>query len=192
MAIRSKESWRRRFRTYRRSLSPGAYRARSTLVAHRCLAVSDVARADAVHAYWPLTDQREVDTRPLIAGLRGRGARIVLPVVTSFEPDTPSLEHRQYRGPKSLHTNRWCIREPWHTDRVSLDTVDVVLVPALGIGENGHRLGHGSGYYDAFLQSLTCPRIGLTYEACLVSSVPHASHDVPLTHIVTERRTLTL
>jgi 5-formyltetrahydrofolate cyclo-ligase len=192
MAVRSKESWRRRFRTYRRSLSPSAYQARSTLISHRSLAVPDVARAKSVHTYWPLTAQREVDTRPLIAALRGRGISIVLPVVTSFEPDTPSLEHRQYEGPESLHANQWGIREPWHTDRVSVDTVDAVIVPALGIGENGHRLGHGSGYYDAFLESLTCPRIGVTYEECLVSSVPHAQHDVPLTNIVTERRTLTL
>ena len=192
MAVRSKDFWRRRFRTYRRSLSPQAYQARSTLISHRSLAVPAVARAQVVHTYWPLTAQREVDTRSLIGALRGQGVDIVLPVVTSFKADSPSLEHRRYRGPGSLQANQWGIREPTQTDRVSLDTVDVVLVPALGIGENGHRLGHGSGFYDAFLESLPCPRIGLTYEECLVSSVPHASHDVPLTSIVTERRTLSL
>jgi len=192
MAVRSKESWRRQFRAYRRSLSPRAYRARSTLLSHRALAVPAVARAETVHAYWPLTTQREVDTRPLIAALRGRGIDVVLPVVTSFDPDAPTLEHRHYHGPQCLARNRWGIREPWETDQVSVDALDVVLVPALGAGRNGHRVGHGSGYYDAFLESLSCPRVGLIYEDCLVPSLPHAPHDVSLTTIVTERRRLDL
>lgn len=188
MAAHTKESWRRRFRAYRRSLSPPSYRARSTLISHRALTVSLVAEAQVVHAYWPLTAQREVDTRPLIAALRGRGVEVVLPVVTSFAPTTPSLDHRRYEGPQCLTANQWDIQEPARTARVPIDTLDLVFVPALGIGKNGHRVGHGSGYYDAFLESVSCPRVGLTYEQCLVPSLPNASHDIPLTAIVTEQQ----
>ncbi len=149
-----------------------------------------MAHAQVVHTYWPLKNQREVDTRPLIAALRGRDVELVLPVVTSFAPDTPTLEHRRYDGPQSLTSNRWNIQEPTSTEQVAPDAVDVVLVPALGVGRNGHRIGHGSGYYDTFLQSVTCPRVALTYEACLAPSLPNASHDVPVTTIVTEQQVL--
>jgi len=191
MALRTKESWRRQFRTYRRSLSARAYRARSSLMVHRALCTAALAPAQVVHVYWPITGQREVDTRPLIAQLRARDVKVVLPVVTSFEAKTPTLEHRRYDGPGSLTPNRWDIREPMNTERVPPTALDAVFVPALGVGRDGHRIGHGSGYYDAFLQSVACPRIALTYEACLVPSLPYASHDVPMTTIVTEQHVLT-
>lgn len=191
MGPRTKESWRRQFRTYRRSLSARSYRVQSSLIVHRALTTTDMAPAQVVHLYWPLTAQHEVDTRPLIAQLQAQDVEVVLPVVTSFEAETPTLEHRRYEGPGSLTRNRWDIQEPQHTDRVPPTAIDVVLVPALGVGRDGHRIGHGSGYYDAFLQSVGCPRIALTYEACLVPSLPYASHDVPVTTIVTEQHVLT-
>lgn len=189
-ASTSKDQWRDQFRDYRRSLSPDSYRARSTLIGHRLLTVPQVIHAKVIHVYWPLPDRGEVDTRLIIAALRGRGAEVVLPVVTSFDPDTPTLEHRRYKGPSSLETNRWGIREPVDTEQVSPETLDAVIVPALGADHHGHRLGHGSGYYDAFLESVACPRIALVYDDCVVSSVPHAPHDVPMTTLVTEQQVI--
>jgi len=190
-ASTTKDAWRTQFRAYRRSLSPSAYRARSSLIVHRALTLSEVARGSVVHVYWPLPDQGEIDTRPLIASLRSRGSDVVLPVVTSFAPGTPTLEHRRYEDREALSPNRWGIREPVNTERVPPEDLDLVIVPAVGAGRQGHRLGHGSGYYDQFLQSVACPRIGLVYAECLVPSLPHAPHDVPMTTLVTEQTTLT-
>lgn len=185
-----KDAWRTQFRDYRRSLSPSSYRARSSLIGHRALTVPALVEAQVVHAYWPLQDRGEIDTRPLISALRSQGVEVVLPVVTSFDPETPTLEHRRYAGPSALETNRWGIREPTGTDRVAPEALDLVIVPALGADRRGHRLGHGSGYYDAFLQSVTCPRVALVYEACVVHSLPSASHDVPMTALVTEQNVI--
>lgn len=190
MSSSSKDAWRSQFRNYRHSLSPHSYSARSSLIAHRALTVPDVAKCQVVHMYWPLRGRGEVDTRVLIAALRGRGAEVVLPVVTSFDPDAPTLEHRRYEGRSSLEPNQWGIREPVDTKRVAPSALDLVIVPALGADRTGQRLGHGFGYYDAFLQSVTCPRVALIYEACLVPSLPRARHDVPMTTLVTEQNVL--
>lgn len=184
----SKDERRTQFRDYRRGLSATTYAARSSLIGTRALSLPVVAAASVVHVYWPQTDQGEVDTRLLIGALRGQDATIVLPVVTSYDPASPEMEHRRYAGPDAMTTNRWGIREPSGTARVSPAALDVVIVPALGAGQNGHRIGHGSGYYDAFLQSLDIPKVILVYEDCLCPSVPPDPHDVPGTHVVTERR----
>lgn len=182
----SKEDLRAQFRTRRRALAESSQAARSSLIVHRALGVPALSDAGVVHAYWPLVERGEIDTRPLIAALRSWGAEVVLPVVTSFDPKNPTLEHRRYGGPDSLERNRWGIREPVDTARVSPESIDAVVVPALGAGRNGHRIGHGSGYYDAFLQSTSCPRIALVYDSCFVPTVPSASHDVRMTTVVTE------
>lgn len=190
MAPSSKDAWRTQFRSVRRSWSPEAYRARSSLIGHRVLSLPAVATAQVVHVYWALQERGEIDTRLIIAALRQRGVEVVLPVVQSFDPDTPTLEHRRYDGPSALETNRWGIAEPVHTGRVAPAALDVVLVPALGADRSGQRLGHGSGYYDAFLASVACPRIALVYEDCMVPSLPTAPHDVPMTTLVTEQNVI--
>lgn len=187
-ALRSKDEWREQFRSYRRSLTVPSYRARSAVICCRVFAHPAIERASTIHIYWPLSDQGEVDTRPLIQALRGLGATVVLPVVTSYEPDSPTMEHRRYEGPSTLTTNRWGIREPTDTKRVSPEALDAVVVPALGVDRNGNRIGHGSGYYDAFLQAVDVPRLLPIYSSCVVASVPTDSHDVPVTTLVTERR----
>ncbi|MFB6247119.1 MAG: 5-formyltetrahydrofolate cyclo-ligase [Salinibacter sp.] len=190
VASPSKDRWRTRFRAYRRGLAPATYRARSTLICARTAALPAVARAGCVHLYWPLAEKGEVDTRPLIQTARGRGTTVVLPVVTSFDPAAPTMAHRRYEGPGALSTNRWGIREPVGTAPVPPDAPDAVVVPALGADPRGTRLGQGAGYYDTFLRDLAVPRIVLTYEACVVDTLPAEPHDVPATTVVTERRVI--
>lgn len=186
-ASTSKDEWRIQFRAYRQGLSANSYAARSTLICSHVLGLPAIAAASTVHTYWPQTEDGEVDTRPLITALRGQGVDVILPVVTSYDPAAPAMEHRRYAGPAAMTVNRWGIREPTGTDRMSLNALDAVVVPALGAGRNGHRIGHGSGYYDAFLQDVGVPRIIVVYEDCLRPTVPADPHDVPGTHIVTER-----
>lgn len=182
----TKDQWRTRFRAYRNGLSEPAHAARGALIGTRALSLPVVAAATTVHVYWPQLDQGEVDTRILIGALRAQDATVVLPVVTSYNPAKPEMEHRRYEGPDAMTPNRWGIREPAGTDRVSPTDLDVVIVPALGAGQNGHRIGHGSGYYDAFLQSINVPKVILVYAKCLRPTVPADPHDVPGTHVVTE------
>jgi len=187
VAPSSKAEWRDRFRAYRTGLPSCRHRAKSTLIGTRIAALPVVARASVVHLYWPAVEDGEVDTRPLLQTLRGRGVTVVLPVVTSYDPAAPAMEHRQYEGRAALSTNRWGLREPTGTPRVAPDALDAVIVPALGADRRGTRLGRGAGYYDAFLHDCAAPRILPIYDECLVDTLPVAPHDEPVTTIVTER-----
>lgn len=185
----SKTEWRDRFRDYRQNLSGDRYAAFGTLIGSRVLGLPVVDGTSVIHVYWPLPEQGEVDTRPLIGALRSQNVDVVLPVVTSYDPATPTMEHRRYEGPSKMSTNRWGIREPKHTTRVAAKNIDVVLVPALGVARDGTRIGQGAGYYDAFLKQVDIPMVALTYEACFVSELPSEPHDVAVTHVVTEQGT---
>lgn len=182
-----KKALRQRFKAYRAQLTDEAYARHSATIRDRLSSLSALTAAHTVHVYWPIAAKREVDTRPLIEALWEAGKQIVMPVVASFaKVPTPGLDHFAYEGPACLQQNRWGLFEPCGTRRVSTETIDVVLVPALGAGRNGHRIGYGFGHYDSFLRDVDAPTIGLLYAACLVEQVPPEEHDVPLSILVTE------
>ena len=182
---------RSRFREARLGLSEADYAARSAQIRARLLALPEVAAARAVHVYWPLVDRREVDTRPLIATLHARGVAVVLPVVIpQAEGSPPRLRQVRFEGVDRLRPNRWHLLEPEGPDHHG--PLDVVVVPAFGAGRNGHRIGHGAGYYDAFLSDLSarglhpftvCP----VFQTCLVSQVPAEPHDHAVDAVVSEQ-----
>ena len=186
---RRKTALRQQFRAFRAGLSEAQYTARSAALVAQIQSLPELRRAKTVHMYWPLTLRREIDLRPLIDSLHRSGKQIVLPVVDTFSstPEhAPGLRHVRFEKMEALRPNRWGIHEPTGGKSVPIEDIDVVVVPALGAGRNGHRLGYGKGYYDAFLRRLTAPTLCPVYADCLVEQMPAEPHDVPLTILITE------
>ncbi|MEM8600418.1 MAG: 5-formyltetrahydrofolate cyclo-ligase [Bacteroidota bacterium] len=188
MASHSKASHRSHLRAYRASLSEAEYAAASSAICTRLRTLREVQAAATVHCYWPLVARREVDTRPFIAACVAAKQRVVLPVVETFD-GAPRMVHRRYEGDDRLVTNRWGLREPTGP-LVDPTELDVVVVPAFGIDRRGHRIGHGRGFYDAFLGTTAAFRVGLVYDACLVERLPSEAHDEPVDAVMTESATL--
>lgn len=185
----TKTDLRARFAAYRQGLSKTEYGRRSAAIVARAQTLQELNAAACVHVYWPLLQRHEVDTRPLIAWLHATGKQIALPVVDHFDRvarATPRLRHVLYDPAIPLTANRWGIHEPDGGTGVPIDAIDAVVVPALGAGRNGHRIGHGFGYYDELLADMQGPTVGLVYAACLVDAVPAEVHDRPLSVILTE------
>jgi 5-formyltetrahydrofolate cyclo-ligase len=181
-----KDALRARFRAARIALSEEDYAAHSAAVCERIAALPEIGDAETVHIYWPLVDRRELDTRPLIRRLDARGQRVVLPVVAAFD-GAPRLRHVAFAGEGRMRPNRWGILEPHETPEVDPSALGAVVVPAFGAGRDGHRIGHGRGFYDSFLAGIDAPAVGAVFAGCLVERVPAEAHDVPLDVVVTER-----
>jgi 5-formyltetrahydrofolate cyclo-ligase len=178
------------FRAWRAALSNEAWAGASARIVGRLAAVPEVAGARTVHAFWPVAARREVDLRPLLDRLHRTGVRVVLPVVASGPGERPALVHRLYAGPASLAAGRWGLAEPASTPEVPPEALDVVLVPALAAARDGHRLGWGAGFYDAFLAGVSAPTVCPVYAAALVPRLPSEPHDRPVDVVVTEDETV--
>ncbi len=184
---------RDRFDAYRRTLTISSHARRSKQITDRVIVLPEVVSASTVHVYWPLVERREVDTRPLIRALDDQQKQIVMPVIDTYGMQAGGvarMQHARYSGQAGLQINRWGIHQPTSDHLVPVSELDAVLVPALGAGRSGHRIGYGYGYYDEFLARTTAPKIALVYNECLVDCVPAESHDVPMDVIVTERTVL--
>ncbi len=132
-----------------------------------------------IAGFWPLAG--EIDIRPLLLALAGRGHPIVLPV-------TPA------RG-NPLSFQRWrpgdaLIRERFGTVRPTGEPMvpDLLLVPLLAFDGACRRLGYGGGFYDRTLAGLPGrTAIGCAFAAQRVDCVATDVHDVPLQVVATER-----
>jgi 5,10-methenyltetrahydrofolate synthetase len=129
---------------------------------------------------WPF--QGEFDARPFITDLREHGVRAVLPeVVAKAKP----LGFREWWPGVAMANGVYDLPVPQGT---SLLVPDVLLIPALGVGSQGDRLGFGGGYFDRTLAALR-PKpiaVGLAFELSRIATIEPQPYDVFMDFIVTE------
>ena len=119
----------------------------------------------------------EVQTWRLIQQMLASGKRVVVPVVAGR-----SLRLSELRDPATeLSPGAFGVWEPTPAARrpVGPERVDLVLVPGLAFDRQGHRLGHGHGYFDRLLTRLprATARVGLCFEFQLLHRLPIEPHD---------------
>ncbi|MBS3647864.1 5-formyltetrahydrofolate cyclo-ligase [Pseudaminobacter sp. 19-2017] len=143
----------------------------------------DAGPGDVVSAFW--TMRSEVDTRPLMAAMREKGARICLPAIL----DKSTMIFRELVRGADLVDMGFGTFGPGPEAEV-LDP-NIMLVPLAAFDPRGHRIGYGAGYYDRSIERLhekgMSPRlIGIAFDCQEVPQVPDEPHDVVLSAILTE------
>ena len=163
----------------------------SAAVARRVADLPELARAVRIAAYRAV--RGEIDCDPIVQWAWQSGRRVYLPVTQP--PRT--MTFARWRRDDSFVTSRFGIDEPVAAARrVAVERLDVVLVPLVAFDDQGTRLGHGAGYYDAAFAFRRSPRrtrpvlVGLAHAFQQADHIDRREWDVPLDIIVTERKTL--
>jgi 5,10-methenyltetrahydrofolate synthetase len=142
-----------------------------------------VQRPDsAIGAYWPI--KGEFDALPALYRWTegGENRRIGLPVI---EKTTKKLTFHVWYPGCEMEDDAYGIPKPKDTP---VFEPTLLLVPCVGFGPKGVRLGYGGGFYDRTLSTLS-PRpftVGLAYNNGFVPWLEAEPHDVPLDTILTE------
>ena len=154
-----KRELRRELRARRREVTAEARRTASLRIAEKLLDSVDWPEIRSLHIYRSVPDWGEVDTEPIVRGVRERG-----PAIEIVSPDLSADQPIPARD------------------------FDLIVVPVLGFDEGNFRLGLGAGFYDRFLGAQPqATKIGVAYEwARVAAGLPHEPHDVPLDAIITE------
>jgi 5-formyltetrahydrofolate cyclo-ligase len=119
----------------------------------------------------------EPPTQALLDALTAGGTQLLLPVI-----DGAVLNWAAYDGSRTMTPGPLGISEPIGA-RLGTDALlaaDVVLVPALAVDRDGHRLGRGGGYYDRTLVGVSAPIVAVIYDAELIDEVASEPHDHPV------------
>ncbi|NLE88891.1 MAG: 5-formyltetrahydrofolate cyclo-ligase [Myxococcales bacterium] len=190
LSHRAKRQIRQRMRATRQAYPSTAVAARSAKICERLLALPILAGAKAVASFAPLLERREVDLRPLDEALRHRGVALYYP----FMDPTPTgyrTGFRKVERPDDLVPRQQPFAEPPpDAPEARRGDIDVVLVPALAVAADGHRVGYGMGYYDATLPDVVPPAISVVvaFDFQLLTELPHEAHDRACDWVVTDAR----
>ena len=165
-----KQAAREELERRRRSLTPEVVRSKGEAARERLLALPFFRGVIASYAPQPF----ELPPPPGVLPRVVRGQR---------ELQFHFVEGPLERGVLGLATPR----ADW---KVATD-IDVFVVPAVGLGLDGSRLGRGAGYYDATLvKHPSAIKVGFTFECCVVDRLPVEPWDVKMDWVVTEARAL--
>lgn len=130
----------------------------------------------------------EVYTHDMVKESMSSGKNVVVPV---SDKENRRLILSKLESLDDLDYGAYGILEPKkeRVNEVSLDMINLIIVPGVGFDEQGYRVGHGMGYYDRVLKDSTnALHIGLAFEFQIVDEIPAEKHDIPVDKIVTEKR----
>lgn len=87
-----------------------------------------------------------------------------------------------------LIKGKYGILEP-KDDPISLNDIEIILIPGIAFDVLGNRLGRGNGYYDNILKKYKGIKLGVCYENQILPNIPSLSHDQKMDYICTEKKT---
>lgn len=160
----------------------------SSALCQRLLSSPVWRAATSVLAFYPM--RSEPDLRPVLEAALREGKRLSLPqFVRADDRYHPVLVTELGRD---LIPGVLGIPEPrLECPPVSINHLDLVLVPGLGFDLGFGRIGRGRGYYDRLLAGLSGgKKCGVAFDWQIVSAVPMQAHDVPVDFLVTPTRWL--
>lgn len=131
--------------------------------------------------YWSMPE--EVITHDVVVEW-SRTKTILLPVVVG-----ELLELRFFDGVENMRAGKFDILEPvgkiFSSD--SYSSIDLCIVPGVAFDMQGHRMGHGCGYYDRLLPLVSAPKIGVAYPCQILQHIDSEPWDVMMDMVVVPR-----
>ena len=148
---------------------------------HKKLRKSEIFQnSKKIGSYYPVGS--EVLTQDIMQEVLSSGRGLFLPKVSGEK-----IEFRKITDFSCLEMGNFDIMEP--KDECPIDNnLDLILVPTVGISQEGVRLGYGHGFFDKFLSEHPTETIALIYEKQIIKKIPRSDHDITMNWILTEDR----
>jgi len=191
-----KRRLRKDFIEKRDAIHPEQKRLKEAAIEKTLFSLREFQKAGSVLLY--VSFRSEVNTMNYLEDVLSLGKVLILPRV---DPKKRTLRLFEVRDVSELSHGYMGILEPPATKEreVSLNAVDLVIIPGTGFDITGSRIGYGGGYYDRLLgyESKQLARvekhittIALAFEEQIGTTIPTEPHDIKVDMIVTEKRTI--
>lgn len=157
----TKKELRIKYKELRKLLSEQEIEEMSLAVANRLINLP-IWEKNYFHIFFPIAEQKEVDTEFVLHLLAGKDKEII---VSKSNFETREMTHFLLTDNTQIKKNEYNIPEPVDGIEVPSNKIDVVFVPLLAFDKTGHRVGYGKGFYDQFLSECKedVLKIGLSF-----------------------------
>ena len=155
-----------------------------------------IKRGKRIAVYWAIGSELRLDDFARAA--QQRGAQVYLPYIAPrslklwFTPHpimrTGSLKTTQ----PERQRRRSKIQVPqFRGDKIRAKSLNIMVLPIVGIDAQGYRLGQGGGYYDCTLsatpRSLRPQTVAAGFACQSLPQLPAQRHDIRVRHFASER-----
>lgn len=186
MFNRMKDSIRKDLKDKRAELSKNEVFENSIRIKNKLFKMKEFERSSCIMFY--VSYDNEVYTHEMIKDCIKNKKNVVVPVT---DKKNKKLIFSKLENWDDLSPGAYNILEPnkEKIKEISINEIDLIIVPGVGFDENGNRIGHGKGYYDNLLKNSTkALHIGLTFESQILKQIPIDAQDIPVKKIITEKR----
>jgi len=173
----NKDSIRMRIKARKSLLSDDERRSAASRVFGLIEQTAAFMLADNILMYHSLAD--ELSTREFIDRWSSR-KHFYLPRVNGVNLDILPYDRSR------LHLGAFNIEEPDGNETVSINSIELIIVPGVAYDRHGNRIGRGKGYYDRLLRDTKAITMGVAYACQLCDDIEPDEFDVPVHYVVTE------
>lgn len=159
-------------------------------IEHKLFEFANFMEAHLAFLYTPVSN--EIPTERIIKKALQIEKGLVLPVFTDAKNAINLYKISDYD--KDLITSANDILEPniEKCKKISLDAVDIAIIPGLAFDDKGGRIGFGNNFYSKLITKLpeTCRKVSLAYEEQIVDQVQMESRKYTVDIIITDKRVI--
>ena len=128
----------------------------------------------------------EVFTDEMIKEALKQDKKIIVPAIFKSGNKLVPCELKNFE--RELEKGPFGIRQPKqeYTREVPVGNIDMIITPGIAFDRNGNRIGHGKGYYDAFLAGVrsNIHTTALAFDFQVLDKVPTLTQDIPVHTII--------
>jgi len=145
---------------------------------------------EAQLAFLYTSTSTEIPTEAIIKKALHIEKEVVLPVFTDAKNTIQLYKITDYG--KDLVTSKNDVLEPdpEKCKKISLDEIDIAIIPGLAFDDKGGRIGFGNNYYTKLITKLpeTCRKVSLAYEEQIADQIQMESRKFTVDIIITDKR----
>ena len=180
---------RQKLRQRRRELTAADQRKAAVSLARRVVGSHFFQNARRIAIYWPADG--EISPLPLADRAIAMGKRVYLPEL----PRKPCRRMRfaPLAADARISLNRFDIPEvaACYRETISVNQLDLLVLPVVGMDRLGNRIGMGAGYYDRLLENcyfraIVPTLLGVAHSFQLLGAIEAQRWDIPLHWLATD------
>ncbi len=149
-------------------------------IVKKLTAMKEFVDADCIGCY--ISVEGEVDTSEIIKKAFDMGKKVCVP---AYYNDIKGYKYVVLEQDCSLIAGKYKIPEPKCKIEIE-QSADIVIIPCVAFDFQRNRLGHGSGYFDRLLATVSNDtlKIGLAFSFQMVDKIRTVDTDIPMDKIV--------